>query len=353
MKAGISHLGSVGPVLLPCCCTSDSKCSVYLYGFQTNSCWSHGSQTSARWQRAATSLLLDRWCARKKPAYAKCLVRTRSRAAWRRAPGPITAVYVSEMLNRSHLSERCNGERRFVREHNRPADEVFEMRPSRCGNKIKLERQQIMKWLSPNFQDADVIALAVALFQLAAVWDDTEHLLFMYQSQIQHKDLSLFSRPQSQGRCKADRDEDDSPPRSFLFILWCLLLAAFLFFKHVKEVGAMHWHRGQALTHGLLDNHILAWPTWYWSVSVVFVFSYFTFAVKNSRFVFGQMDRSWLLLPREEINSAVDRGPCLSLGFIRCWCWQCERTTCTRKKIEGRKERERERLEKVGCCTSR
>lgn len=172
MKAGISHLGSAGPVLLPCCCTSDSKCSVYLYGFQTNSCWSHGSQTSARWQRAATSLLLDRWCARKRPAYAKCLVRTRSRAAWRRAPGPITAVYVSEMLNRSHLSERCNGgedERRFVRERNRPADEVFEMRPSRCGNKIKLERQQSMKWLSPNFQDADVIALAVALFQLAAV----------------------------------------------------------------------------------------------------------------------------------------------------------------------------------------
>lgn len=98
-----------------------------------------------------------------------------------------------------------------------------------------------------------------------------------------------------------------------------------------------HW--GQALTHGLLDNHILAWPTWYWSVSAVFVFFYFTFAVKNSRFVFGQMDRSWLLLPREEIYSAVDRGPCLSLGFIRCWCWQCERTTCTRKKkLRGEKK---------------
>lgn len=210
-----------------------SKCSVYLYRFQTNSCWSNGSQTSARWQRAATSLLLDRWCARKRPAYAKCLHVQRGGA------GPITGVYVSEMLNRSHLSERCNrgeDERRFVRERNRPADKVFEMRPSRCGNKIKLERQQSMKRLSPNFQDADVIVLAVALFQLAAVpwtkaflphvflykprfsfmeagcswlelfstvWDDTEHLLFMYQSQIQHKDLSLFSRPQSQGRWKA------------------------------------------------------------------------------------------------------------------------------------------------------
>lgn len=52
--------------------------------------------------------------------------------------------------------------------------------------------------------------------------------------------------------------------------------------------------------------------------ALFFVFSYFTFAVKNSRFVFGQMDRSWLLLLWEEIYSAVDRGPCLSLGFIRC-----------------------------------
>lgn len=42
------------------------------------------------------------------------------------------------------------------------------------------------------------------------------------------------------------------------------------------------------------------------------------FSVKNSRFVFGQMDRSWLMHPGEEINSTVDQGPCLSLGFIRC-----------------------------------
>lgn len=182
----------------------------------------------------------------------------------------------------------------------------------------------------PRFSFMEVGCSWLELF--STVWDDTEHLLFMYRSQIQHKDLSLFSGVQSQGHWKAGRDEDDARPRSFLFILWCLLLAAFLFFKHVKKVGAMHWHREQALTHRLLDNHILTWPTWYWSVSVVFVFSYFTFAVKNSRFVFGQMDRSWLLLPREEINSTVDRGPCLSLGFIRCWCWLCERTTCTRKK---------------------
>lgn len=48
------------------------------------------------------------------------------------------------------------------------------------------------------------------------------------------------------------------------------------------------------------------------------VFVFFFHPVKNSRFVFGQMDRSWPTLPGDEINSAVDRGPCLSLAFIRC-----------------------------------
>lgn len=107
------------------------------------------------------------------------------------------------------------------RKLNKPAVHVFRL--SRCGSKMKLERQQSMKRLSPNFQDADVIVLAVALFKLAAVpwtkaslphvflckprfsfvevgcsrlklfstvWDDTEHLLLMYRPQIQCKDLS-------------------------------------------------------------------------------------------------------------------------------------------------------------------
>lgn len=82
------------------------------------------------------------------------------------------------------------------------------------------------------------------------------------------------------------------------------------------------------------------------SCPFLFFLFFSIFAVKNSRLVFGQMDRSWPMLPREEINSAVDWGPCLSLGFIRCWCWQCERTTCTKRK-KGKKPRIIERRERV------
>lgn len=146
------------------------------------------------------------------------------------------------------------------------------MRLSTCGSNIKLERLQSMKRLSPNFQDADVIVLAVELFKLAAVpwtktslphvflfeprfsfvevgcswpklfstvWDDTEHLLLMYQTQIQCKDLSC-----SHGHRVEDAERQTwtamvPDPKAFLFILLCLLLAAVLFYKHVKKVRVM------------------------------------------------------------------------------------------------------------------
>lgn len=260
------------------------------------------------------------------------------------------------------------------RKLNKPAVHVFRL--SRCGSKMKLERQQSMKRLSPNFQDADVIVLAVALFKLAAVpwtkaslphvflckprfsfvevgcswlklfstvWDDTEHLLLMYGPQIQCKDLSC-----SHGHRVKDAERQTwtamVPDPHLFFSYFCVFYWQLFCFSNMSRKSerwlfrGKYWHWGEGLIHGLLNNHILTWATLYWSVSVVFVTSFFffflTFAVKNSRFVFGQMDRSWLMLPREEINSAVDWGPCLSLGFIRCWCWQCERTTCT-KKNEG------------------
>lgn len=73
------------------------------------------------------------------------------------------------------------------------------------------------------------------------------------------------------------------------------------------------------------------------------------FPVKNSRFVFGQMDGSWPMLPGDETNSAVDRGPCLSLGFIRCWSWLRARTTCIKNTIfKGVGGRERSGLRRVG-----
>lgn len=56
------------------------------------------------------------------------------------------------------------------------------------------------------------------------------------------------------------------------------------------------------------------------------------------------------MLPGDEINSAVDQGPCLSLDFIRCLCWLCARTTCFKKRdyFQRKGERDGEEGEKVG-----
>lgn len=289
IKVGISHLDSVAPVSLLCCCASDSKCSVSLplqipdklplKERQPNICTlAASSNESAAWSVMCTS----------KARICKCLIRTHSRVPRRLTPGPITGVSVCQMLSRSHLSTRCKcgkDQQWFVREHNKPADQAFEIRPSRCGNKIKLEKQQSMKRLSPNFQDADVIVLAVALFQLAAVpwtkaspphvflfkprfsfmdvgcswlelfstvWDDTEHLLFMYRSQIQRKDLPLFSRPAKSRTLKGRTGLRWFSTRIFSFHSFVPFIGCFSVSQTCQESGSADY-----LVESTEDKHLL------------------------------------------------------------------------------------------------
>lgn len=288
IKAGLAHLGSAALESLLCSCTSDSKCSVCLSLRIPDEILQKEQQPNiCALAVSSNEPVADWWCARKRPASTQTNAWYTHVYVWCDGAfqGPIAGVCV---LSRWHLSERCNcggkrGKKSSVsgapsislteimkRKLNKPAVHVFRL--SRCGSKMKLERQQSMERLSPNFQDADVIVLAVALFKLAAVpwtkaslphvflckprfsfvevgcswlklfstvWDDTEHLLLMYRPQIQCKDLSCSHGHRVKDAEKADLDSNGSRPTSFLFILLCLLLAAFLFFKHVKKVGAM------------------------------------------------------------------------------------------------------------------
>lgn len=60
-----------------------------------------------------------------------------------------------------------------------------------------------------------------------------------------------------------------------------------------------------------------------------------SFGIKASRFVFEQMGENWPCFPRDEIYSAMEPAPCLSLSFIGCWCWPSERTFCLRLFLRG------------------
>lgn len=50
----------------------------------------------------------------------------------------------------------------------------------------------------------------------------------------------------------------------------------------------------------------------------IFYTSLILFNVEASRFVFEQMGENWTHFPRDEIYSAMEPGPCLSLSFIGC-----------------------------------
>lgn len=86
----------------------------------TDSRWTPAEGTAAKHLRAG-SAQQQRVCCRlvmcmekARICTDKCLIRTRSRVVWRRAPGQITGVCVSKLLSRWHLSERCNCEERWA-----------------------------------------------------------------------------------------------------------------------------------------------------------------------------------------------------------------------------------------------
>ena len=275
-----------------------------------------------------------------------------------------------------------------TRKRQKPADHAFEIRLSSCGSKIKLERKESMKRLSPNFQNADVIVLAVTLFKLAAVpWTKaslphvffSNHAFLLWRLDVHDWSCFLLSEL-TRNTCyscakiesnlkiclvlmAADSRTLKSRPEQrwfstqiFPFHTSVSFTGRFSVFQTCQESKSDDYSEGSTDTQ---EKNLFTgcWITVFLDelryIDHCFrvLYFFFTFAVKNSRFVFGQMDGSWLMLPQEEINSTVDWGPCLSLAFIRCWCWQFERTTCTKKQKEN--ERVGEQVTAQGCCLTK
>lgn len=165
---------------------------------------------------------------------------------------------------------------------------------------------------------------------------------------------ALEERQRERGR-KREQDSDDVPQTGIISSLRSFASALGYFSRPQAATKRLAWgsdamtsQRGGAKVDCCVII-FLGSPGKSLSGKIWSCFCLFFHPVKNSRFVFGQRDRSWPTLPGDEINSAVDRGPCLSLAFIRCWCWPCERTTCTKKKkvfLKGeRREKDKEGIE--------